>query len=324
VTQSDSPGPPAPVYTEPAVERLERHEHHGRNRVPPRWLDGAPVTSTLIALGIAVFLVQMAESARQGGIADFPSEQLLRLGASYPPATIGEHRWETLVTACFLHGSIAHITLNMLFLWQGGPQAERAVGSARMAPIYLASGVFGYLLSVAYALLTRSAGYSVGASGAICGIFAAALVAGWRREGWRGPLTQAMARWLGFLLVLGVLVDVAGGNVDTAAHVGGAIAGAVLASVWRTDRAGTAAGDAWSLGLCLAVVVAAIGALAWHDRADKFANMMLEDRSTFTMDATNEGRCKDAREGLAAVERLRSWAAPVTSLANHVEAVCGR
>ena len=316
MTQSDSPGPrPVPVYPEPV--RAER-------AVPPGWLEGAPVTSTLIALNLAVFLVQCAESLRQGGIADFSSEQLLRLGASYPPATIGEHRWETLVTACFLHGSIPHITFNMLALWQAGPLVERAVGSARMAPMYLASGVLGYLLSVANALVTRNAGFSVGASGAISGVIAAAFVVGWRTQGWRGPLTQAMARWLGFVVVFGVLMDLGGGNIDNSAHVGGAIAGALIASAWQRGHAGTATGNALSLGLCLAVVVAAIGALAWHDRADKFATMMLEDRTSFTMDATNEGRCKDAREGLAAVDRLRAWAAPVTSLENHVDAVCGR
>lgn len=315
MTQSDSPGPrPVPVYTEPArEERL----------VPPRWLEGAPVTSTLIALAVAVFFVQMVESARQGGLADFSSEQLLRLGASYPPATIGENRWETLVTACFLHSSISHITFNMLALWQAGPLVERAVGSARMAPMYLGSGIIGFLLSVAHALITRNTGYSVGASGAISGVIAAAFIVGWRTQGWRGPLTQAMARWLAFVVGFGVLMNVGGGNIDNSAHIGGAIAGALIASAWRRGHRGTTAGDALSLGLSLAVVVGAIGALAWHDRNDKFATMTLEDRSNFTIDATSEGRCNDARQGLAAVNRLRAWAAPVTSLENHVEAVCG-
>jgi rhomboid protease GluP len=316
VTTSDSPGArPVPVYTEPVrEERL----------VPPRWLDGAPVTSTLIALNVAVFLVQCAESLRQGGIADFSSEQLLRLGASYAPATIGEHRWETLVTACFLHGSIPHITFNMLALWQAGPLVERAVGSARMAPMYLASGVAGYLLSVGHALLTRNAGTSVGASGAISGVIAAAFIVGWRTQGWRGPLTQAMARWLGFVVVFGVLMDLGGGNIDNSAHIGGAVAGALIASAWRRGHKGTTAGNVASLALSVGVVVASIGALAWHDRTDRFAGMTLEERSSFTLDATSEGRCNDAREGLAAVGRLRAWAAPVTSLQNHVDAVCGR
>lgn len=282
------------------------------------------MTTALIALNLAVFLVQMIESARRGGLADFSGDQLLALGASYPPATIGEHRVETLVTACFLHGGIPHITFNMLALWQAGPLVERAVGSARMAPMYLLAGVFGYVLSVAQAVATRTAVFSVGASGAISGVIAAALVVGWRLQGWRGPLTQAMARWLGFVVVFGLLMNIGGGHIDNAAHIGGAVAGAVVASTWRRGYRYKPAATAAILAASVGVVAAAIGALAWHDRTDRFAAMSLEDRSSFTMDAIALGHCKDAREGLASVDRLRAWAAPVTSLRTHVEAVCGR
>jgi rhomboid protease GluP len=292
--------------------------------VPPRWLEGAPVTSTLIALNLAVFVVQIAESIRQGGFADFSTEQLLGLGASYPPATLGEHRWETLLTACFLHGGIPHITFNMLALWQAGPLVERAVGSARMAPMYLAAGVFGYMLSVEQALASRTAVLSVGASGAISGVIAAAFVVGWRAQGWKGPLTQAMGRWLGFVVVFGLLMNLGGGHIDNSAHIGGAVAGAVVARAWRRGYRPTSQGTAASLALCVTALAVSIGVLAWHDRTDRFATMTLEDRSSFTIDATSEGRCDDARSGLAAVDRLRAWAAPVTSLSNHVEAVCGR
>jgi rhomboid protease GluP len=282
------------------------------------------VTTALIALNVAVFLVQMAGSAQQGGLADFSTEQLLALGASYPPATIGEHRWETLVTACFLHGGIPHITFNMLALWQAGPLVERAVGSARMAPMYLVAGVFGYVLSVAQALVQRTAAPSLGASGAISGVIAAALVVGWRLQGWRGPLTQAMARWLGFVVIFGLLMNLGGGHIDNAAHIGGAVAGGAVAWTWRRGYRYSPRATAAILAGCVLVVSAAVAALAWHDRTDRFATMSLEERSAFTIDAISEGNCDGARVGLAAVDRLRGWAAPVTSLRNHVEAVCGR
>ena len=54
------------------------------------------------------------------------------------------------VTACFLHAGLVHLAFNMIALWQAGPLVERAVGSARMAPMYLVAGVFGNLLSVLY------------------------------------------------------------------------------------------------------------------------------------------------------------------------------
>jgi rhomboid protease GluP len=292
--------------------------------VPPRWLEHAPVTTALLALNIGVFLVQMAGSAQRGGLADFSSDQLLAMGASYPPATIGEHRWETLVTACFLHGGIPHITFNMLALWQAGPLVERAVGSARMAPMYLLAGVSGYVLSVAQAFLTRTGVPSIGASGAISGVIAAALVVGWRIQGWRGPLTQAMARWLGFVLVFGLLMNVGGGHIDNAAHIGGALAGAGAASTWRRGYRHAPRATAAILAACVAVLAGSIAAVAWHDRTDRFAAMSLEDRSTFTVEAIEQGHCPEALEGLAAVDRLRAWAAPVTSLRRHVEGMCGR
>jgi rhomboid protease GluP len=292
--------------------------------VPPRWLEGAPVTTALIALNVAVFLMQMAWSAKVGGLADFYDDQKLALGASYPPATIGEHRWETVVTACFLHGGIPHVTFNILALWQAGPLVERAVGAARMAPMYLAAGVFGYALSVGEAFVTRTAVMSVGASGAISGVIAAAFVVAWRAQGWRGEMTQAVGRWLVFILVFGLLMNLGGGHIDNSAHVGGAVAGAVVALGWRRGYTYGSRATAAILAVCLGILVAAIGVVAWRDRTDRFAAMTLESRTSFTMDAVAEGRCQDAREGFAAVDRLRGWAAPVTSLKNHVEGVCGR
>jgi hypothetical protein len=143
-------------------------------------------------------------------------------------------------------------------------------------------------------------------------------------QGFRGPLTQAMGRWLAFVVIFGLLMSLGGGRIDNSAHIGGAVAGALVAVAWRRGYRHSARKTAVSLGACTLVLVAAIGALAWRDRYDRFATMTLEDRTSFTMDATAEGRCQDARAGLASVDRLRGWAAPVTSLRNHVEAVCGR
>jgi rhomboid protease GluP len=303
------------VYTEPSDE--------GR-LVPPKWLDQAPVTRLLLALNIAVFCVQIADSAPRGLFSPFTMRQLLALGASYPPATIGEGRWETIVTACFLHGGVVHIAFNMLALWQAGPLVERSVGSARMGPMYLAAGAFGNILSVAYGWLTRVAIPSVGASGAIAGVIAAALVVGWRVQGWRGPLTQAMARWLGLVLVFGIMSNLSGASIDNPAHIGGALAGATIASTWRLGYRYSAVAERVILGGCGVVLAICIALVAWHDRTEPFAPMTLNERTDYTRQALRVGRCRDALDGLGAVERLRAWVAPVTSLRTQVEATCGR
>jgi len=84
-----------------------------RRLVPAGWLDGAPVTRALLALNIAVFGVEVAMTHQMSHL---PSRAALALGASYPPATVSEHRWETLLTACFLHDGLVHVGVNMLVL----------------------------------------------------------------------------------------------------------------------------------------------------------------------------------------------------------------
>jgi rhomboid protease GluP len=315
---------PPPIYDPSRDER---------RAVPPTWLDQAPVTRALLALNIGVYFLEVILSC--GAMRAFSLEAILaraltpapgvemQLGASYALATVGEGRWETLVTACFIHGSVLHIGFNMVALWQAGPLVERAVGSARMAPMYLLSGAFGNLLSIASSFVVRSHAfgtYSVGASGAISGVIAAALVLGWRLQGWRGPLTQAMARWLGFVVIFGVLSNLSGGNIDNAAHIGGALAGGIIAAAWRRGQYYPPATTRAVLATCVAVVAVCIGVLSVREATNPFASMLLQERWDFTMRAVADGRCRDAHDGLLAVERLRG---PMDSLRKPVEMTCG-
>ena len=306
--------------TTPRPRPLEVRTDNGRF-VRPGWLDHAPVTRALIAMNVAVFLVQFARIGRPL-LNHLPTSEALAFGASYTLATIGESRYETLITACFLHGGVLHIGFNMLALWQAGPLVERSVGSARMAPMYLFAGGAGNALSVACAWLMRSAKVTVGASGAIAGLLGAALVVGWRVQGWRGPLTQAMLRWIGLVVAFGFFAELSGGGIDNAAHVGGALAGMAIALAWKRGYRYSERATSVILGLCAGVVAACIAVVAVRDR-DPFARMVLAERHEYTTDALLDGRCKDAKEGLLAVERLRAKMAPVTSLRNEVRTVCG-
>jgi rhomboid protease GluP len=304
-------GPPRPVYVPPRQQ--------GR-LVPHDWLDQAPVTRALLALNIGIFGLEVVLSRSLTAI--LPGVEL-QLGASYALATVGEGRWETLVTACFLHGSLLHVGFNMVALWQAGPLVERTVGSARMAPMYLVAGAFGNLLSVAYGWLARGESfgtYSVGASGAISGVIAAALVVGWRMQGWRGPVTQAMARWLGFVVVFGLLSNLSGGNIDNAAHVGGALAGGAIAAGWKLRYRYPDVATRAVLAASVGVLAACIAVLSVREATNPFATMRVQERQEYTMLAVAEGRCRDAHDGLLAVERLSGRK---DSLRKPVERTCG-
>ena len=277
----------------------------GARLVPPQWLAGAPLTQGLIALNVAVFLVQCVLTR---GVMDLPARPALALGASYALATVGEHRWETLVTACFLHGGITHLSFNMIALWQAGPLVERAVGPARMAPLYLVAGALGNAFSVAYGWFTGDGTFSVGASGAILGLISAAMVLGWRIQGWQGPLTQAMVRWLGLVVVFGLASGFTGGRIDNFAHIGGAVAGVLFAVAWRRGAPRSTEWSAAVVAGCAAVLAGCIAVVSLRDRSDPFATMTVDQRSQFTVTALHAGRCADAMSGLAAVERLQGIA----------------
>jgi rhomboid protease GluP len=291
--------------------------------VPRGWLDNAPVTRALLALNFAIFLVQLVVTGGKS-LVHLPQREALAFGASYAFATVGEGRWETLVTACFLHDGLLHVGFNMLLLWQAGPIVEKNVGSARMAPLYLVAGVAGNLLSVAAAWREHvPQQVSLGASGAITGVLAAALVLGWRVQGWSGPLTQAMFRWLVFVIVFGILSRLTGGHIDNAAHIGGALAGGLVAAMWRRGFPYSERTTRVVLAACIGLVAACVAVVGWHDQTDPFARMDLQERDEFTEQALALGRCGDAHDGLLAVERLRSKLAPVPHLRETVESECG-
>jgi rhomboid protease GluP len=282
------------------------------------------VARALIALDVSVFVVQLVITGG-ASLTHLPPREALAFGASYPFATIGENRWETLVTACFLHSGVLHLSLNMLVFWMAAPLIERSVGSARMALLFLSAGAFGNVLGVAHGWLARTSPVTVGASGAIAGVLAAALVLGWRQGGWRGALTQATARWLAFLVFLALLSWRLGGAVvDHTAHLGGALAGAVIALGWKREpQPASPAAESAILAACATVVVGCIAVVSMHDRTDPFATMDLQARDEFTREALRAGRCPEAYRGLSAVERLRAAMGPVTSLRQAVEATCG-
>ncbi len=283
---------------------------------PPGGVDQAPVTGMLLALCAAIFAVEVAVSR---GLA-ITSDAELRLGASYALATIGEARWETIVTACFVHGSVVHLAINLFVLWQSGPLVERLVGSARFAPLVLLSGAFGYAVSVVARWVSHSGEFSVGASGMISAVVVAAFVVGYRMQGWRGRLTRAMAWWIGFLIFVTVLANLLGSRPDNAAHLGGAIAGGVIASAWKRGAAHSAQATRVVLVACLGTVAACVAVLSVREATSPFASMLVQQRQQYTMEAVGEGRCRDAHEGLRAVERLRG---PMESLRKPVEMTCG-
>jgi len=161
----------------------------------------------------------------------------------------------TLFTSMFMHGGIAHIAGNMLFLWIFGDNVEDRMGHIRYLVFYL---VCGLLATFAHVLTTAAFASSegsllvpsLGASGAISGVLGGYILLYPTRRVTvllfriltEVPAWVAIGMWFGFQLISGLGVLGAGsaeGGVAYAAHIGGFIAGLVLVKLFTLGRNGS-------------------------------------------------------------------------------------
>jgi membrane associated rhomboid family serine protease len=183
------------------------------------------VTYVLLATIAIVYLAQLVTRQLY-----YPDQPMLRLGAIDYRAILRNGEYYRLLTAMFLHVSPAHAFFNGLALWQFGQSVERFFGPRRFAIIYLLGGLCG---SIASFILTR--GLSAGASGAILAIAGAEMAFLYQNRRLLGPASQREQRslviWLLIVLGVGFYTQYAQTDVviDNWAHIGGFVAGFVLA-----------------------------------------------------------------------------------------------
>ncbi len=152
----------------------------------------------------------------------------------------------TLVTAMFMHGGLAHLFGNMLYLYIFGDNLEDALGHGRYLAFYLVTGV---LAGLAHVIVTAASGAnplvpSLGASGAISGVLGGYIVLFphrrirviWLYSIMQVPALVAIGIWFAFQLFSGL--GTLGGETGVAygAHVGGFVAGLLLVKPFGGDR----------------------------------------------------------------------------------------
>jgi rhomboid family protein len=158
----------------------------------------------------------------------------------------------TLITSMFMHGGIAHIFGNMLFLWIFGDNIEDRLGHIRYLLFYLVCGVIAGLSHVLVTAVTASDQASLlvpslGASGAISGVLGGYLLLFPTNRvivllSWfvvPVPAFVAIGLWFVFQLISGLGMLGSGskaGGVAYGAHVGGFVAGLVLIKVFEIGR----------------------------------------------------------------------------------------
>ena len=129
-----------------------------------------------------------------------------------------------LITPVFLHGGLGHLFTNMYSLNAVGREVENLFGKGRFVATYLAAGVAGNLASA-----IQSPNPSLGASGAVFGIFGAYYVFLNRNEWLLGSAGQQMSGRLTQTLGMNVLLGFVNPMIDNWGHIGGALGGAAMA-----------------------------------------------------------------------------------------------
>ena len=193
------------------------------------------ITAYIIAANAVVWVFEL-----MGGDAF-----VLRWSAIPADITAG-HRWITVLTSTFMHGSWSHIIGNMVFLWAFGPEVEDAMGRARYLVFYLLGALAASLAQIGAS--PASTVPNLGASGAIAAVMGAFLVT-YPRDRIRSLLVIVIyvrTTYIPAALLIGVwfliqFVNVgivshqaqSGGGVAYMAHVGGFIFGAVTARLFE-------------------------------------------------------------------------------------------
>lgn len=181
-------------------------------------------TQVLIAINVIVFLAETAAGAPLGGggggsiwthgVLLGPP---LTAHNPFPPPYSGTHEYWRLVTGGFLHDGILHIGINMLSLYFVGAALEPAIGRRNFVVVYmtaLLAGSFG-------SLLFQPDVPTIGASGAIFGIFGALIVV----ARYRGiPFWQS---GLGFILLINLFFSVSFQGISIGGHLGGLASGLI-------------------------------------------------------------------------------------------------
>jgi len=158
----------------------------------------------------------------------------------------------TLITSMFMHGGLAHIFGNMLFLWIFGDNIEDRLGHIRYLIFYLICGILAGLAHVFVTYTTASDPSSLlvpslGASGAISGVLGGYLLLFPTNRvivllSWfvtPVPAFVAIGLWFVFQLINGLGMLGSGskaGGVAYGAHVGGFVAGLLLIKVFEIGR----------------------------------------------------------------------------------------
>jgi membrane associated rhomboid family serine protease len=156
------------------------------------------------------------------GLMSFNASDLLAWGANFKPVTT-DGQWWRLFTSIFLHGGLMHLLANMYALLFIGIFLEPQLGKTKYLLVYLFTGIVASLTS----LWWHDATVSVGASGAIFGLYGVflglLLTKALPKAFANKAFLTSILLFVGYNLLMGLSA-----GIDNAAHIGGLLSGLIV------------------------------------------------------------------------------------------------
>ena len=233
------------------------------------------LTIIVLMANLFVFMLMWQSSGLTSQVLwqGFPEPVLAAYGAKLNFLINAPHyQWWRFITPMFVHVNLPHLLVNMYSLWIVGPYVEKLYGSAKFIVFWVLTGIAGVVgsyLSVHPRLATGGFGRflfktsdipSAGASGALFGLVGVLFIFGikFRRElpeGFRRAFGTGMLP----IIIINLFIGYIGrGFIDNAAHLGGLLSGAALATVVQYRRVGERRGLAVAWRVLQAVALSLV------------------------------------------------------------------
>lgn len=188
-----------------------------RNKVAEKIFSYKKPIVTYIIIAICILLYIIMEIFGNGSTNNIT---LLKFGANLD-VLVKNGEYYRLFTSIFLHIGIMHLLCNMYSLYIIGREVESLFGKVKYIIIFILSGIFGSILSMAFSHNVISAG----ASGAIFGLLGALLYFGMH---YRTYLGEALVRSIIPILIINLIIGFLSPGIDMAAHIGGFVGGILV------------------------------------------------------------------------------------------------
>ncbi len=208
----------------------------------PRTIGRPFINYGLIAVNVVIFIYEaIVTSYFSNSFAQF---SLFSNYGAVPNLILSGQNLGSLFTSMFMHGGIAHLIGNLVFLYVFGDNLEGRFGHYKYLMLYLSWGVVASFTHSIYAVSTGDGNIpAIGASGAISGVLGAYLIffphakihtiiLAFFITTVRIPALAYIPFWFIMQLIFALIGQ--SGGVAYLAHIGGFLAGVGTAFIWKS------------------------------------------------------------------------------------------